>query len=93
MAPNGAVRRPEDAVAALPAGPLCLAGDGTEMLRAALASRNADTRCVEALPPDAAIVAQLGAEALARGAPFPPPEPLYLRAPEATPLALQRKKR
>lgn len=87
------VLAPGEAAASLAPGPLCLAGDGAEMLRAALASRAADIRVAALAPPDAAIVARLGAEALARGAPFPPPEPLYLRAPEATPLALQRKKR
>lgn len=90
---DAGVVAPGEAAASLAPGQLCLAGDGAEILRAALASRAADIRMAAFAPPDAAIVAQLGAAALARGAPFPPPEPLYLRAPEATPLALQRKQR
>ncbi len=84
--------------ALLPRGPLCVAGDGAALVSAAL---DADTRDVswagERAPPDAAAVAALGADMLqaARraGAPLPPAEPLYLRAPEATPLALQGKPR
>lgn len=96
LAPIGDPRvvRPEDAAAALPAGPLHVTGDGAALLREALSAHAAEIAFdPEPLPPDAVIVARLGAAALARGAPLPPPEPLYLRAPEATPLALQGKRR
>jgi len=96
LVPAGAagVVRPEDSVAAIPPGPTYVTGDGLGLLRDALAPRAAEIEFDPApLPPDAAIVARLGASALARGTPFPPPEPLYLRAPEATPLALQQKRR
>lgn len=88
------VVRPEEATAALPAGPLYIAGDGVPLLRAALAARATEIAFdPRPAPPDAGRVAELGAAALARGVPLPPPEPLYLRAPEATPLALQGRKR
>jgi tRNA threonylcarbamoyladenosine biosynthesis protein TsaB len=94
----GRVAGTGEIAALLPPGPLFVAGDGAEIVAAALAE---DVRDVawqrDRAPPDAAAVAALGAELLeaARraGAPLPPPEPLYLRAPEATPLALQGKPR
>jgi tRNA threonylcarbamoyladenosine biosynthesis protein TsaB len=94
----GRVAGAGEIAALLPRGPLCVAGDGAALVSAAL---DADTRDVswagERAPPDAAAVAALGADLLqaARraGAPLPPAEPLYLRAPEATPLALQGKPR
>jgi tRNA threonylcarbamoyladenosine biosynthesis protein TsaB len=102
-----AARRPLDAgrvagadeIAALvPQGPLFIAGDGAALVAAALAEDRCDVAlAAERAAPDAAAVAALGAELLAAarraGAPLPPPEPLYLRAPEATPLALQGKRR
>jgi len=82
--------------ALLPPGPLYVAGDGVPLVRGALGEATHDIAWAENFaPPDAASVAALGAELLAAarraGAPLPPPEPLYLRAPEATPLALQGK--
>ena len=91
---EGRVIGPDAAAAALPTGPLYVAGDGVALLRAALAAHAGEIAFDSApAPPDARRVAELGAAAWARGAPFPPPEPLYLRLPEATPLALQGKKR
>jgi len=94
----GRVAGAGEIAALLPRGPLYVAGDGTALVASALAG---DTRDIawdkDCAPPDAAAVAALGAELLAAarraGAPLPPPEPLYLRAPEATPLALQGKPR
>jgi tRNA threonylcarbamoyladenosine biosynthesis protein TsaB len=84
--------------ALLPPGPLYVAGDGAPLVQAALGEVTQDIAWAKNFaPPDAAAVAALGAEMLAAarraGAPLPPPEPLYLRAPEATPLALQGKPR
>lgn len=90
---DGGVKALNDVVATLPPGQIAIAGDGVAMLREVLSSRARETRFLDAGAPDAAIVARLGAAALAAGGPYPPPEPLYLRAPEATPLALQGKKR
>ncbi|HEY7610297.1 MAG TPA: tRNA (adenosine(37)-N6)-threonylcarbamoyltransferase complex dimerization subunit type 1 TsaB [Alphaproteobacteria bacterium] len=98
----GRVVAAAEIAAALPPGPLYVAGDGTGLIEAALAGAAGERRrdavfAAERAPPDAATVAALGAQLLeaARraGAPLPPPEPLYLRAPEATPLALQGKRR
>lgn len=103
----GAARRPlglgrvagaDEIAALLPHGPLAVAGDGAGIVAAALAEAARDAAWAgDRAPPDAGAVAALGAEALAaarRGdAPLPPAEPLYLRAPEATPLALQGKPR
>ena len=97
LAPLGAgqVVAVDDVAATMPPGPLCLAGDGDWLIAPALLKRDVIPARVGA--PDAAAVAALGAELLAAarraGAPLPPPEPLYLRAPEATPLALQGKPR
>ena len=78
--------------AALPAGPVYVAGDASPALRQFLAGRDAAFESHPA-PPDAGAVAALGSVQLsaARSARLPPPEPIYLRAPEATPLALQGK--
>jgi tRNA threonylcarbamoyladenosine biosynthesis protein TsaB len=94
----GRVAGPGEIAALLPQGPLHVAGDGAALVAAALAAETRDVSWDgDRAPPDAAAVAALGAELLqaARraGAPLPPPEPLYLRAPEATPLALQGKPR
>ncbi len=82
----------------LPTGPLYVAGDGAALVKSVLAGSARDIAwAAEAAPPDATAVAALGAELLAAarraGAPLPPPAPLYMRAPEATPLALQGKRR
>lgn len=94
----GRVAALADLAAALPPGPLYVAGDGARIVEPALAGRARDiVFAPEAAPPDAGTVAALGAAMLAAagraGAPLPPPEPLYLRAPAATPLALQGKPR
>lgn len=83
-----------DIEAALPAGPVYVAGDGTPLLRPVLAEAGRDAVFdSDPAPPDAGVVAALGAAQLAaaHGARMPSPEPIYLRAPEATPLALQGK--
>jgi tRNA threonylcarbamoyladenosine biosynthesis protein TsaB len=94
----GRVAGAGEIAALLSQGPLFVAGDGAEIVAAALAEDARDVAWArDRAPPDAAAVAALGAgllEAARRaGAPLPPPEPLYLRAPEATPLALQGKPR
>jgi tRNA threonylcarbamoyladenosine biosynthesis protein TsaB len=94
----GRVAATADVAALLPSGPLYVAGDGAGLIETALANVARDVvYAAQRVPPDAAKVAALGAEMLeaARraGAPLPPPEPLYLRAPEATPLALQGKRK
>jgi tRNA threonylcarbamoyladenosine biosynthesis protein TsaB len=94
LAPVGAPRvaAAAELTAALPQGPLCVAGDGSALVGTALVGSGRDLAFASAAPPDAAVVAALGAERLAGGArPLPAPEPIYLRAPEATPLALQGK--
>jgi tRNA threonylcarbamoyladenosine biosynthesis protein TsaB len=94
----GRVAAADEIAALLPAGPLYIAGDGAGLLEAALSTETHEIAwAAERVPPDAAGVAALGAELLAAarraGAPLPPAEPLYLRAAEATPLALQGKPR
>lgn len=94
----GRVARGAEIVALLPKGPLLVAGDGADIAAAALAEETCDIAVHAArAPPDAVDVAALGAallaEARSAGGPLPPPEPIYLRAPEATPLALQGKPR
>lgn len=100
LAPLGAgrVASAADIASSLPPGPLYLAGDGARLVEAALAGHGRDIVVSDSLaPPDAETVAALGAEALAAsrktGAALPPAEPLYMRAPEATPLELQGKPR
>jgi len=92
----GRVAGPAEIPTLLPPGPLYVAGDGARLIALDGAARDIVLAEV-GIPPDAAIVAALGAELLSAarraGAPLPPPEPLYLRAPEATPLALQGKAR
>ncbi len=81
----------------LPPAPVFIAGDGLAIARRMLAGASNDVAFdAEARVPLAADVARLGATYLAArsaGAALPPAEPLYLRAPEATPLALQGKRR
>ena len=94
----GRVAGAGEIAALLPPGPLYVAGDGARLVAAALAGEARDIAwAADAAPPDAAAVAALGAAMLdaagRAGAPLPPPEPIYLRAPEATPLALQGKPR
>jgi tRNA threonylcarbamoyladenosine biosynthesis protein TsaB len=94
----GRVAAAAEIAALLPAGPLFIAGDGARLVEAAFAGKACDIAITGSLaPPDAAIVAALGAKLLATsrraGTPLPPAEPLYLRPPEATPLELQGKPR
>ncbi len=94
----GRVAGAAELAALLPSGPLYVAGDGARLVAAALPAGSRDIAWAQDLTaPDAGVVAVLGAEMLAAarraGAPLLPPEPLYLRAPEATPLALQGKVR
>lgn len=78
----------DDVAARLPAGPLVLAGDAAEVLRASLSKRDpARVLTLSSAPgqADAATVARL---ATTRGLPDPAdpiPAPLYLRAPDVTP--------
>jgi tRNA threonylcarbamoyladenosine biosynthesis protein TsaB len=88
--PQGApqIATPADLAGRLPAGPLLLAGDGADLVRRALGSRDhrAANIIVAAGPIRAATVAALGAAELARlprGGPPEPPRPIYLRAPDA----------
>lgn len=93
---SGRVVALADIATALPAGAIYVAGDGSPLLRAVLAEARRDAVFDSSpAPPDAGVVAALGAAQLAgardAGAHLTPPEPIYLRAPEATPLALQGK--
>jgi len=91
---SGRVVALADIATALPAGAIHVAGDGSPLLRPLLAEARRDAVFdSNPAPPDAGVVAGLGAAqfAASQGAHMPPPEPIYLRAPEATPLALQGK--
>jgi tRNA threonylcarbamoyladenosine biosynthesis protein TsaB len=94
------VLAPEALLAALPAVPTFVTGDGLPLVRQALARSPADRRLdivfdQEVRLPHAADVAAIGDDLLARyrarGEPLPPAVPLYLRPPAATPIELQRK--
>ncbi len=78
---------PAAAAAALPAGPVILAGDGADLVAAALGNSRGDVAIADGPHlPDAACVAELCARRFARpGAALPrqPPQPLYLRSPGA----------
>ncbi len=94
----GRVAGADEIAALLPQGPLLVAGDGAALVAEALVGDPRDVSWEgDRAPPDAAAVAALGAallqDARRAGTPLPPAEPLYLRAPEATPLALQGKPR
>jgi tRNA threonylcarbamoyladenosine biosynthesis protein TsaB len=69
-----------DAVAALPPGPIALAGTAAPLMAEALALRRAGLVLSSVRQPDALYAARLGAHAVAQDA---PPRPLYLRAPDA----------
>jgi tRNA threonylcarbamoyladenosine biosynthesis protein TsaB len=92
---EGRVADPHEAAASLPRGDLYVTGDGVPLLRGLLAARADIALDPSPGPPDAGAVAALAALSLARagGAGLPPPTPIYLRAPEATPLALQGRAR
>jgi tRNA threonylcarbamoyladenosine biosynthesis protein TsaB len=74
-----------DLVARLPAGPLTLAGDGAHLVLPSLAGR-AGVRHAGPAAIDPATVARL-AEARADEARDGPPPPIYVRPPDAVPLA------
>jgi tRNA threonylcarbamoyladenosine biosynthesis protein TsaB len=85
-----ASRLPEALVGALPAGPLVLAGDGAARAAEALRAGGAGERVTLSASgphPDARVLAALAAARLAETgdeiAELPPPEPLYLRPPDA----------
>ncbi|WP_343713832.1 tRNA (adenosine(37)-N6)-threonylcarbamoyltransferase complex dimerization subunit type 1 TsaB [Inquilinus sp.] len=75
----------EDLAALVPPGPLTVAGDGAHLLLPALAGRP-DVRQAGPAAIDPATVARL-AEARADQAREGPPPPLYVRPPDAVPLA------
>jgi tRNA threonylcarbamoyladenosine biosynthesis protein TsaB len=93
---DGRVVADVDLAAALPRQPVYCAGDGVPLARQMLA--DADARDIvfdpHPAPPDGGSVAACAARRLAAAsAALPPPVPLYLRSPEATPLAQQKKSR
>ncbi|HEV2547511.1 MAG TPA: tRNA (adenosine(37)-N6)-threonylcarbamoyltransferase complex dimerization subunit type 1 TsaB [Stellaceae bacterium] len=79
----GALLSAGEITARLPAGPLLLAGDAAAALVAAL-ERTDLALASRAGAVDAADVAGLAARAWRPGMRPPPPEPLYLRAPDTT---------
>jgi tRNA threonylcarbamoyladenosine biosynthesis protein TsaB len=79
----GALLSADEIAARLPAEPLLLAGDAAAALAAALKGTDlALAKSAGAI--DAADVARLAARAWRPGMRPPPPEPLYLRAPDTT---------
>jgi tRNA threonylcarbamoyladenosine biosynthesis protein TsaB len=80
----GALVAPEDAARALPPGPLLLVGDAAPALAALLAGRGAVALAPGPGLADAADVARLAAAEWRPGLVPPPPQPLYLRAPDTT---------
>jgi tRNA threonylcarbamoyladenosine biosynthesis protein TsaB len=79
----GALLSADEIAARLPAEPLLLAGDAAAALAAALKGTDlALAKSAGAI--DAADVARLAARAWRAGMRPPPPEPLYLRAPDTT---------
>jgi tRNA threonylcarbamoyladenosine biosynthesis protein TsaB len=74
-----------DLVALIPSGPLTIAGDGVHLLLPALAGR-ADVRHAGRSAIDPATVARLAEERADEAREGPPP-PLYVRPPDAVPLA------
>jgi tRNA threonylcarbamoyladenosine biosynthesis protein TsaB len=76
---------PEALAAAVPGGPLLVAGDGAARAGAALAAAgHAAMLASETGPPDAAAVASVALARWRCGATPVPPVPLYLRAPDVT---------
>lgn len=74
---------PADLDRLLPAGPLCLAGDGAARAAPALAAAGRRLHLAAATHTDPAWVARLAAGRIDPAT--PPPRPLYLRPPDATP--------
>jgi tRNA threonylcarbamoyladenosine biosynthesis protein TsaB len=90
---EGAVLSPAELARRLVDAPCFVAGDGIGLLApfgAVVAGCRLDS---EPRRPDAAIVARLASERLAAGWPGLPAEPLYLRAPDATPIERQGRPR
>ena len=81
---RGAVRRPEELHAVLPQGAVLVAGDATEPASMALNEAGRLVRTVQIPAVDAIHVAALGAKRLGRDRQTRMPEPLYLRAAEAS---------
>ncbi len=80
-----ALRAPDDAAIAAPAGALALAGDGAPRLHDALIRLGRSARLLPAhAQPAAADVAAFAARCLAEGRALLMPRPLYLRAPDVT---------
>lgn len=79
---SASIRAPEVVAAALGSGTATLAGDGVALVRAPLASLNADVRFSAADGPVEAAYVASAAVRLATNGERLPPIPLYLRAPE-----------
>ncbi|MGO4129612.1 tRNA (adenosine(37)-N6)-threonylcarbamoyltransferase complex dimerization subunit type 1 TsaB [Inquilinus sp. YAF38] len=79
-----------DLVALIPPGPLALAGDGAHLVLPALAGR-ADVHHAGPVAIDPATVARLAEERADQAREGPPP-PLYVRPPDAVPLAERKPK-
>lgn len=76
---------PEILATRLPAGGICVAGDGrARVLEACMRAGRALRDLGGPDQPDAATVARLAADRMANGLPFLPPVPLYLRAPDVS---------
>jgi tRNA threonylcarbamoyladenosine biosynthesis protein TsaB len=74
---------PEDLPLHVPAGAVVVAGDAATRAAAALAAGGRAAKILsDAVHPDAAHVALVAADRLARGTGLLPPRPLYLRAPD-----------
>ncbi|MCC7048437.1 MAG: tRNA (adenosine(37)-N6)-threonylcarbamoyltransferase complex dimerization subunit type 1 TsaB [Alphaproteobacteria bacterium] len=81
-----------DAATLAPAGALVLTGDATRPLLAALQAAGRTAAVASSAGPlDAAVVARLGAARLAGGGAGDPLRPVYLRAPDVTPMPARRR--
>ena len=80
-----AVIAPTDVPSVLPSGPVTVVGSGTELVRDQIKERHPDVRFSDApFVPDAVHVARAGLKlAESDGIGNVPPQPLYLRAPDA----------
>ncbi len=75
--------KPDGMARHLPLGPLLIAGERAELVKAALPGRDVLVSQAPAQP-DALWVARLARLRAERGWPLRPPQPLYLRAPDVT---------